>query len=150
MDLQLKNKTAFISGSTAGIGLAIAKGLAAEDVNVWINGRTQERVDNAIHQIKQAVPNADVNGISADLATAEGNKKITDQLESVDILINNVGIFQPKDFFAIPDNEWQEFFNVNIMSGVRLSRHYLPIMLEKDWGRILFISSESAVNIITV
>lgn len=147
MDLKLNGKCAFVSGSTAGIGLAIAQSLAKEGAEVWVNGRTQERVDQAISDIKSTNPNASVNGVAADLSTKAGADQVIKSLADVDILINNTGIFQPKNFFEIPDEEWQQFFDVNIMSGVRLSRYYLSKMLEKNWGRIMFISSESGINI---
>ena len=143
MDLKLTNKTALITGSTAGIGLAIAKSLAAEGAHVYINGRTQPRIDSAI----KAINSPNVTGIVADFSTAAGADTVIAALPAVDILINNVGIFEPKPFADIPDADWFRFFEVNVMSGVRLSRHYLAPMLAKNWGRILFISSESAVQI---
>lgn len=136
-----------VTGSTAGIGLAIASALAREGASVIVNGRTQKRVDEAIDKIKSEHSNADVSGIAADLSTAEGAKNITDAAPEIDILINNMGIFEPKAFETIPDEDWTKFFETNVMSGVRLSRFYLPKMKEQDWGRIIFISSESAVNI---
>ena len=147
MDLKLANKTALVTGSTAGIGFAIARTLAREGAHVWVNGRTQARVDGAIATIKSAVPSAKIEGIVADFGGPAGAETVIDQLPAVDVLVNNVGIFDVKPFLEIPDAEWYRFFEVNVMSGVRLSRHYLKLMLEKNWGRVIFISSESAVQI---
>lgn len=147
MDLQLNNKTAFISGSTAGIGYAIAKGLAKEGANIILNGRTQPNVDTAIRQLQAEVPGAKITGIPADFANAVEVADLLDKLPEIDILINNVGIFEPKPFTEIPDEDWFNMFNVNVMSGVRLSRQVFPSLLKKNWGRIIFISSESAVFI---
>lgn len=147
MDLQIAGKTALVTGSTAGIGLAIAASLAREGSHVYVNGRTQQRVDAAIAEIRNRVPSPNLSGIVADLSSAAGAETVTAQLPAVDILVNNVGIFEPKPFLEIPDADWLRFFEVNVMSGVRLARHYLPGMLKKNWGRILFISSESAVQI---
>jgi NAD(P)-dependent dehydrogenase (short-subunit alcohol dehydrogenase family) len=147
MDLQLGGKIAFVSGSTAGIGLAIASRLARESAEVVINGRTEERVGEAIAQIKKDSRDANVRGIAADLGVAKGCSEVVRQLSRVDILINNVGIFEPKSFEKITDADWERFFAVNVMSGVRLSRAYLPQMKERNWGRIVFISSESALQI---
>jgi len=149
MDLQLKNKTAFISGSTAGIGLATAISLAKEGAAVYINGRTQQRIDEAVIQIKQAVPGAIVQGIAADFSKAEDVNNLIQQLPDVDILINNVAMFAPTAFVDITDEDWLKFYEVNVLSGIRLSRHYLPLMLKRNQGRIIFISSESALNIPT-
>jgi NAD(P)-dependent dehydrogenase (short-subunit alcohol dehydrogenase family) len=147
MNLELENKKAFVSGSTAGIGLAIASRLAREGAEVWVNGRTQERVDEAIAEIKKEPGDARLHGIAADLSTAEGCAEVVRQLPQVDVLINNVGIFEPKPFEKISDAEWGKFFAVNVLSGVRLSRAYLAGMQERNWGRIIFISSESALQI---
>jgi NAD(P)-dependent dehydrogenase (short-subunit alcohol dehydrogenase family) len=147
MDLKLVNKTALVTGSTAGIGLAIAQSLAREGAQVWVNGRTQQRVDAAIAAIRKQSPSAKVEGIAADFSSSAGAEAVTAKLPAVDVLVNNVGIFDVKPFAEIPDAEWLRFFEVNVMSGVRLSRHYLPAMLKKNWGRIIFISSESAVQI---
>jgi NAD(P)-dependent dehydrogenase (short-subunit alcohol dehydrogenase family) len=147
MDLQLKNKIVLISGSTAGIGFAVARRFLQEGANVIINGRTKESVAKAVNELKSLVATAEVAGIAADFSkAAEVNKLITD-LPEVDILVNNAGIFEPKPFALIADEDWFRFFEVNVMSGIRLSRHYFPKMLEKNWGRIIFISSESAVFI---
>ena len=147
MDLNLTTHTALVSGSTAGIGLAIATTLAQEGATVVINGRTAERVDSAIAQIQQAVPEATLQGIVADLSTQSGAAVLFQQVPAVDILVNNLGIYGAQSFTEISDDEWMKFLEVNVMSGVRLSRHYLPLMLQKNWGRIIFISSESGVNI---
>ncbi|RPD42760.1 SDR family NAD(P)-dependent oxidoreductase [Chitinophaga barathri] len=147
MDLQLKGKTAFVSGSTQGIGYAIAKQLLLEGAAVTINGRTEARVAEAVEKLKGHVPGAPVNGIAADFSKADDVRKLTEQLPGIDILVNNAGIFEPKPFTEITDEEWLRFFEVNVMSGIRLSRHYFPGMLEKNWGRIIFISSESAIMI---
>jgi NAD(P)-dependent dehydrogenase (short-subunit alcohol dehydrogenase family) len=147
MDLKLKAKTALVTGSTAGIGFAIAKSLAVEGAQVYLNGRTQQRVDAALAAIRSAVSSPAIDGIAADFSTSVGADTVISKLPAVDILVNNVGIFEPKPFTEIADAEWYRFFEVNVMSGVRLSRHYLPAMLQKNWGRILFISSESAVQI---
>src|ERR1700735_580441 len=147
MDLKLANKTALVTGSTAGIGLAIAQSLAREGAQVWVNGRTQQRVDAAIAAIRKQSPSAKVEGVAADFSSAAGAESVTARLPAVDVLVNNVGIFDVKPFAEIPDAEWLRFFEVNVMSGVRLSRHYLPALLKKNGGRIIFISSESAVQI---
>lgn len=147
MDLGLTGKRAVVSGSTAGIGFAIAKGLAAEGAEVIVNGRSADSVARAVDRIRQAVPGAALVGVAADLGTVDGVSALTRQVPVADILVNNLGIFDPKPFEAIPDADWQRFFEVNVMSGVRLSRHYLPGMKQRNWGRIVFISSESAANI---
>src|SRR5689334_23845106 len=144
MDLQLKGKTAVVTGSTAGIGLAIAALLAREGATVIINGRTQERVDEAIERIGV---NANTRGVAADLARAEGVEAFVRQVPETDILVNNLGIFEPKPFEEISDADWFRFFETNVMSGVRLSRAYLPGMREKSWGRVVFVSSESGIQI---
>src|SRR5258708_1594731 len=147
MDLGLKGKTAVVSGSTVGIGCAIAAALAAEGAQVVVNGRTEARVTAALNSIRQGVKNGDVRGIAADLGTAQGVAAFLQQAPEADILVNNLGIFEPKPFLEIPDSGWLRFFEVNVLSGVRLSRHYLPGMLKKNWGRVIFISSESAQHI---
>ncbi|WP_417438720.1 SDR family NAD(P)-dependent oxidoreductase [Idiomarina sp.] len=147
MHINLNGKHAIITGSTAGIGFAIAQGLAKAGANVVVTGRTQQRVDEAIARIKKVAPDADIEGVAADLGTAEGCKALTEQQPDTDILVNNVGIFGPEDFFEVEDDTWQQFFDVNVMSAVRLSRHYAKGMKARDWGRIQFISSESGINI---
>jgi NAD(P)-dependent dehydrogenase (short-subunit alcohol dehydrogenase family) len=145
MNIDLSGKTALVTGSTAGIGHAIAKGLAASGASVVINGRGQDKVDAAVRKLEGA--GGKVRGIAADVSTAAGCKALAAALPEVDILINNAGIFEPKDFFEIPDEDWSRFFEVNVMSGVRLSRAYMKGMLKRNWGRIVFISSESGLNI---
>ena len=147
MDLKLADKTAFISGSTAGIGLAIAKRLLTEGATVIINGRTKEGVDTAIKELNTSIPRSKVSGIAADFSKAEEVNALIKALPDIDILVNNAGIFEPKPFADIPDEDWFRFFDINVMSGIRLSRHFFPKMLAKNWGRIIFISSESAVYI---
>lgn len=147
MDLKLHDKAALVSGSTKGIGFAIARLLAAEGATVWVNGRTQAAVDEAIQRIRAEHPSAKVDGIAADLATASGAQELVRRLPAVDILVNNVGIFERKAFEEIDDAEWQRFFDINVMSGVRLSRAYFPGMKQRNWGRIVFISSESGIQI---
>ncbi len=147
MDLQLTNKTALVTGSTAGIGFAIAALLAEEGAAVIVSGRSQGRVDEAIRRIESKTKNAQVTGVAADLGTKDGVASLTGKAPAVDILVNNLGIFEPKPFPEISDDDWQRFFEVNVLSGARLSRFYLPRMFEKKWGRIVFISSESGLNI---
>lgn len=147
MDLQLKGKTAFVSGSTAGIGYSVAKQLLVEGAAVIINGRSQAAIDAAIAGLQAEVPGAAVSGVPADFSNGVEVKALLEQLPAIDILVNNVGIFEPKPFEEIPDEDWFRFFEVNVMSGVRLSRKLFPEMLARGWGRIIFISSESAVII---
>ncbi|HLA95787.1 MAG TPA: SDR family NAD(P)-dependent oxidoreductase [Pyrinomonadaceae bacterium] len=147
MNLKLIGKTALVTGSTAGIGLAIAESLVAEGANVVLNGRSRERVEGAVQTVKAGVENARVSGVFADLSTPEGAQKIIEGIPEVDILVNNMGIFEIKAFEEIGDDDWLRIFEANVMSGVRLSRHYLPKMKAKNWGRIVFISSESGINI---
>jgi NAD(P)-dependent dehydrogenase (short-subunit alcohol dehydrogenase family) len=147
MDLQLKDKLALVTGSTAGIGYAIAERLASEGAHVVINGRTQKRVDAAIKELKSATGNENITGIAADFAEPDQIAGLIKKLPEVDILINNVGIFEPKAFADITDADWVKFFEVNVLSGIRLSRAYFDTMLKKNWGRIIFISSESALQI---
>ena len=147
MDLQLEGKRALVSGSTAGIGYAIAEALAKEGAQVIVNGRTQKRVDAAIQRLAAAGLKAKVEGFAADLGTSQGVSQMVTKYPEVEILVNNLGIFEPKPFEEIPDEDWIRFFEVNVLSGVRLSRHYLPRMKARNWGRIVFISSESALQI---
>jgi NAD(P)-dependent dehydrogenase (short-subunit alcohol dehydrogenase family) len=147
VDLKLTGKIALVTGSTAGIGFAIASSLASEGAHVYLNGRTQERVDAAAAAIRSDAAAAKVDGIVADFSGPAGAEAVIAKLSTVDVLVNNVGIFEPKPFAEIPDADWYRLFEVNVMSGVRLSRHYLAGMLKRNWGRILFISSESAVQI---
>ena len=147
MDLQLKDKKALVTGSTAGIGYGIARQLLKEGAHVIINGRTEERINSAISQLENTVPQCDVSGCVADFSNKQQVNQLITAHDSVDILINNVGTFSPKAFEEITDEEWLHIFEVNVLSGVRLSRHYLPKMIDQDWGRIIFISSESGVQI---
>ena len=147
MDLQLKGKKVLVTGSTAGIGFAAARAFAVEGALVIINGRKQDRVDSAIAQIRKFQPSAELTGIAADVSNAAGCAKLIQTVPDVDVLVNNMGIFEPKPFEKIPDEDWLRFFEANVMSGVRLSRHYLPGMRRRNWGRILFVSSESGVQI---
>ena len=147
MDLQLKNKKAFVSGSTSGIGMAIAKKLLEEQAEVIISGSSQQSVDKAVARLKAEVPNAQLSGIPTNFTRAASVEELIAQLEDIDILVNNVGIYEPMEFTKITDSDWDRFFEVNLMSGIRLSRALFPKMLEKNWGRILFITSESASNI---
>jgi len=147
MNLQLNNKTALVTGSTAGIGLATARKLLAEGAHVLITGRTNARVQSVIQQLKAELPDASIDGFAVDFGKKDEIDNLINQVPSVDILINNAGIFEPKAFVDIPDEDWFRFFEVNVMSGVRLARHYFPAMLASGWGRILFISSESALQI---
>lgn len=147
MKLDLTSKKALVTGSTAGIGFAIAQGLDAAGAEVFINGRSQERVDAAIAQLKKSNPASKARGVAADCGNAKGVALLQSKIPNLDILVNNVGIFEPKPFFEIPDEDWMRFFEVNVMSGVRLSRHYTPGMVKAQWGRVIFISSESAVQI---
>jgi len=147
MDLQLAGKQALVTGSTAGIGFAIAKALAGEGARVIVNGRSEARVGDAIAAIAGAHGSAQLEPLAADLGTPEGAELAIARFPDVAILVNNLGIFAPRPFEEIRDDEWARMIEVNFMSGVRLSRHYLPRMKERDWGRIIFIASESAVNI---
>lgn len=147
MDLQLGSKRAFISGSTQGIGFAVAQHLAQEGAEVVLHGRTQAKVDIAVNRLAASVPDAGVSGIAADLTVPEEAASLLQQLPPVDILVNNAGIFEVKDFMEITDADWLRFFDANVMSAVRLSRHVLQGMLSRNWGRIIFISSESGINV---
>ena len=147
MDLQLQNKIALVTGSTAGIGFAIAEALANEGARLIVNGRTEKRVNGALQKLESAGASGRVEGIAADLGTAEGVQNAIRRFPDVDILVNNLGIFEPKPFEQISDSDWLRMFEVNVLSGVRLSRHYLPRMKDRGWGRIVFISSESAIQI---
>jgi len=142
MNLQLENKTALVTGSTKGIGFAIAQWLAAEGASVIVNGRTEKSALAAAEKI-----GARAQGVAADVSTTAGCAALISQVPAVDILINNAGIFEPKPFAEIPDADWDRFYQVNVMSGVRLTRAYLPGMLKRNWGRVIFISSESGLQI---
>ncbi|HET9039499.1 MAG TPA: SDR family NAD(P)-dependent oxidoreductase, partial [Gemmatimonadales bacterium] len=149
MDLGIAGRRALVTGSTAGIGLAAARALAREGARVILNGRTQARVDAAVAAIRADLPGAHIGGVAADLGTAAGCEDVVDEVPVVDILVNNVGIFEPKPFEEITDADWMRFFEVNVLSGVRLTRHYLPLMRSANWGRVVFVSSESALQIPT-
>lgn len=146
MDLNLQGKLALVSGSTAGIGLAIVTTLAEEGARVIVNGRSQASVDSAVAQLK-AQTGGEVHGFAGDLSTAAAADEVARRFPGVEILVNNLGIFEPKAFEDIPDADWQRFFDVNVLSGVRLARLFLPAMKQANWGRIIFISSESGVQI---
>ncbi|WP_396289689.1 SDR family NAD(P)-dependent oxidoreductase [Curtobacterium sp. KT1] len=147
MDLQLRGRTAFISGSTQGIGYAIASALAAEGMRVIVNGREEARVEAAVDRLRRDHPGATVSGIAADFGDPGAVTRLLGSLDAVDVLVNNVGLFGLAAFESIADEDWSRYFEVNVMSGVRLSRHLLGGMLERGWGRIVFIGSESGVNV---
>ena len=147
MQIRLSGRTALVTGSTGGIGFATAVGLAAAGAAVVLNGRDAGRVDASLTRLRTAVPDAEVRGAVADVGTAEGCAALVEAEPMVDILVNNAGIFGPKDFFETPDSDWQQFLETNVLSGVRLARAYAPAMVARGWGRIVFISSESALNI---
>lgn len=147
MKIDLSGKTAIVTGSSAGIGKAIAKGLAAAGAAIVANGRRQQSVDTVLKEIKSTIKGANVRGVVADVSTAEGCAALIKAEPDVDILVNNAGIYEAKSFFDIPDEDWARFFQTNVMSGVRLARAYMPGMLNRNWGRIIFISSESALHI---
>ena len=147
MDLGLQGRRALVSGSTAGIGWAAAHALAREGARVFLNGRTPARVHAAVDALRAELPGASIDGVAADLGTASGCDELIRQLPELDVLVNNVGIFEPKPFEQIPDADWLRFFETNVLSGVRLSRHYVGGMRSRNWGRIVFVSSESALQI---
>src|SRR5690606_13243043 len=147
MKIDLSGRTAIVTGSTSGIGYAIARGLAQAGANVVINGRSKANVEHAVVALAADVVGADIRGHAADVGSSEGCAALVQSHPGVDSLVNNVGIFGPEDFFQTADETWLRFFEVNVMSGVRLSRAYLPGMMKRRWGRVIFISSESAINI---
>ncbi|MEC5143255.1 SDR family oxidoreductase [Chitinophaga sp. 212800010-3] len=147
MNLQLENKNVFISGSTQGIGFAIAQKLLSEGAHVIINGRHSQKVNSSVEKLTSEFPAARVSGIAADFSKVNEIENLLHQLPKIDVLVNNIGIFNIKPFADISDDEWEEIFQVNVMSGVRLSRKIMHDMLERNWGRIIFISSESAINV---
>lgn len=147
MDLGLTGKRALVTGSTAGIGFATARALASEGAQVTVNGRTEARVRGAVERLRDEFPGALVEGIAADLGGAAGCRALIDRLPEVDVLVNNLGIFEPKPFEQIPDEDWLRFFEINVLSGIRLARQYLHGMRSRNWGRIVFVSSESGLQI---
>jgi len=146
MDLGLRGRRALVTGSTAGIGFAIARGLAAEGARVTITGRTQVSVERALQRLRE-LPGGEVDGVAADCATAEGAAAVFERVAEIDILVNNLGIYERKPAFEIPDADWTRLFETNVMSGIRFTRHYAPAMAARGWGRVIFVSSESALNI---
>src|SRR3954469_14284399 len=147
MDLDLSGRLALVTGSTAGIGLAIARALAQLGAEVVVNGRTSERVGQAIETLRQDAAEGRFTAAPGDVGTEQGAAQVIEAVPEVDILVNNAGIFEPKPFFDIPDEDWRRFFEVDVLSGVRLARHYTARMTERGWGRVVFISSESALEI---
>jgi len=147
MDFGLKEKRALVTGSTAGIGFATARALAREGAHVTLNGRTEARVSSAVALLKPELPGRTVDGIAADLSTSDGCRLLINHLPHVDILVNNLGIYEPKPFEQILDKDWMRFFETNVISGIRLTRHYVQGMRSRNWGRIVFVSSESALQI---
>ncbi|MDR3479100.1 MAG: SDR family oxidoreductase [Burkholderiaceae bacterium] len=147
MDLGLKGKRTLVTGSTAGIGFATARALAAEGASVTVNGRTQARVDSAVDALVREFPGASITGITADLSSSEGCAALIGQLPEIDVLVNNLGIYEAKSFEQISDEDWIRFFEINVLSGIRLSRHYVQGMRSRNWGRIVFVSSESGLQI---
>jgi NAD(P)-dependent dehydrogenase (short-subunit alcohol dehydrogenase family) len=147
MDLGLYGKRALVTGSTAGIGYAIAATLAREGADVIVTGRTQAGVDAALARLREGGARGEVRGVAADCASAEGAHRVFEAVPDVDILVNNLGIYERRAFFEIPDADWTRFFEVNVLSGVRFARHYAPAMAARGWGRVIFVSSESGLNI---
>ncbi|GAB2849103.1 SDR family NAD(P)-dependent oxidoreductase [Lentzea nigeriaca] len=143
--MDLSGRTALVTGSTSGIGFATAEALLKAGATVVVNGRSRERVDEAVAKLDGDLPTVDVRGVAADIATAQGAAELIEQVPDVDVLVNNMGIYGAQPVFEIDDAEWQRFFDTNVMSGVRLSRHYTPRMVERGWGRVIFVSSESSV-----
>ncbi len=149
MDLGLRGKRALVTGSTAGIGLATARALASEGAQVTVNGRTEGRVADAVNRLRGELPGASVAGAAVDLSTGDGCRDLIHRLPDVDVLVNNLGIFEPKPFDQITDADWLRFFETNVLSGIRLARHYVTGMRARNWGRIVFVSSESGLQIPT-
>ncbi len=149
MDMQLSDRRALVTGSTSGIGYSIARGLAAEGAQVTLTGRTQARVNAALAKLRKEIPGAKAEGVAADCASVAGAEQVFSKVPDTEILVNNLGIYERKPFFKIPDEDWTRFFEVNVMSGIRFSRFYAPKMVKQKWGRIIFVSSESGLNIPT-
>jgi NAD(P)-dependent dehydrogenase (short-subunit alcohol dehydrogenase family) len=149
MDLGLRGKRALVTGSTAGIGFATARALAIEGAHVTVNGRTEARVGNAVDRLRRELSDATVAGFAVDLSSGDGCRALIGHLPDVDVLVNNLGIFEPKPFEEIPDEDWIRFFETNVLSGIRLARHYVRGMRSRNWGRIVFVSSESGLQIPT-
>ncbi|MET1074836.1 MAG: SDR family oxidoreductase [Umezawaea sp.] len=149
MKIDLTGRTALVTGSTSGIGYATAKVLALADAAVVVNGRDKQRVADAVDKLREETGSTTVTGVAADVATASGAADLIDQLPDVDVLVNNLGIFGAVPVFEVPDEEWVRYFEVNVLSGVRLARHYAPRMVDRGWGRVIFVSSESAIQIPT-
>jgi NAD(P)-dependent dehydrogenase (short-subunit alcohol dehydrogenase family) len=147
MNIDLQGKTAVVTGSTAGIGFAISQGLVECGALVVINGRSERRVKQAMAQIRSKYPRAKVQGVAADMGTADGARVLVQQVPEADILVNNLGIVELQTFFNITDEDWERFFRVNVLSGIRLARHYTPGMMQRGWGRVIFISSESGLQV---
>ncbi|WP_070887990.1 SDR family NAD(P)-dependent oxidoreductase [Pseudomonas argentinensis] len=147
MNIDFSGRKALVTGSTAGIGRATAEGLARAGASVVINGRTDQRVQEALNELRALLPSAEFTGVAADLATTQGSATLASRATDIDILVNNVGTAHPNDFFEQEDSEWIDLFQLNVMSGVRAARHYLPFMVRRGWGRVVFISSESAIMI---
>ena len=145
MDLKLKNKTVLVTGSTKGIGFAIAEVFAREGATVWINGRTDQSCEQALGQFKKLGLN--VSAVAGDVGSEEGVRAVTKAIADVDILVNNAGMFKPEEFSQISRESWLQMFEVNVLSGARLTQHYLPKMIKKNWGRVIFISSESGISV---
>jgi NAD(P)-dependent dehydrogenase (short-subunit alcohol dehydrogenase family) len=146
--IDLAGRRALVTGSTAGIGHAIARRLAEAGAEVVVNGRAEERVDSAVGAIREATDAGDrVRGVAADVGTGEGCDALIEAVPDLDVLVNNAGVFRTQDVWEIPDDEWTRFFEVNVLSGIRLARHHVPRMVERGWGRVVFISSESALHI---
>lgn len=149
MDLKLKNKKVLVTGSTTGIGYAIAKSFASEGATVYLNGRTRSNVKDALTSITNEIPDSKVTGVVADLTTEHGFNKLIEEVPQVDILINNLGIYEAVDFFESKDEDWNKMFEINVLTGIRVTRFYMPKMLKDNWGRVVFISSESGIQIPT-
>ncbi|HSI51661.1 MAG TPA: SDR family NAD(P)-dependent oxidoreductase [Ideonella sp.] len=147
MKIELNSRKALVTGSTAGIGRAIAEGLARAGASVVINGRSKERVETAVNELRALLPNAEFTGVVADVSTAAGSASLAAQVKEVDILVNNAGTAYPKGFFEQNDAEWLQIYQLNVMSGVRAARDYMPGMIRRGWGRVVFISSESAIAV---